>query len=104
MRWILALLLLTAMKSAEKARLGKDYALLFAVENYTSWRPLSYPIDDAEAIAKDLKEFYGFEVEIVRDPDKKTIQDKLLEYTKRSFAGDAQLLVYFSGHSGFPVS
>jgi len=74
------------------------------VENYTSWKPLSYPMDDAEAIAKDLKEFYGFEVEIVRDPDKKTIQDKLLEYTKRSFAGDAQLLVYFSGHGSFSES
>lgn len=82
-------------------RQGKDYALLFAVKNYTYWKPLSYPIDDADSIAKDLRELYGFQVEIVRDPSKAAIQDKLLEYGRRTYPADGQLLVFFSGHGAF---
>jgi sulfatase modifying factor 1 len=101
MRWIFMLLLLVGIKSTEVTRVGKDFALLFAVENYSEWNKLSYPIDDAEAIAKDLEELYGFQVEIVRDPDKKILQDKLREYGARSYPADGQLLVFFSGHGTF---
>lgn len=85
-------------------RPGKDYALLFAVETYSNgWKPLQYPIDDAEAIAKDLQSLYGFQVELVRNPSRKQIREKLLEYGRKTFAEDAQLFVFFSGHGSFAV-
>jgi formylglycine-generating enzyme required for sulfatase activity len=85
-------------------RPGKDYALLFAVENYSNgWSPLRYPIDEAEAIARDLQSLYGFQVELIRNPSKKQIQEKLLEYGRRkeNYVEDAQLFVFFSGHGSF---
>jgi Caspase domain len=82
-------------------RPNKDYALFFAINDYDHWEDLANPISDAEAVAKDLKDLYGFETEIVRNPDKKTIQDKIEAYRKKTYAKDAQLLIFFSGHGEF---
>jgi formylglycine-generating enzyme required for sulfatase activity len=83
-------------------RPGKDYALFFAIENYSNgWSKLQYPIDDAEAIANDLRNLYGFQVELLRNASKTEIQDKLLEYGRKTYAPDAQLFVFFSGHGEF---
>ncbi|MFZ4559730.1 MAG: caspase family protein, partial [Saprospiraceae bacterium] len=104
MRWILALLLLTAMKSAEKARLGKDYALLFAVSNYDYAAPfgnLKNPVKDARDIAKELKEMYGFETIVYENPTKGKIEEVLEQWQKKTFAPDAQVFVFFSGHGTF---
>jgi hypothetical protein len=40
----------------EEWRQRKDYALLFATNEYDSWEPLVNPIPDAEAIAAELKD------------------------------------------------
>jgi Caspase domain/Thrombospondin type 3 repeat len=86
-------------------RPGKDYALLFAVESYSNgWPALQHPIDDAEMIAKDLENLYGFQVELVRNPTKTKIQEKLREYERKTYAPDAQLFVFFSGHGSFSVT
>src|SRR5210317_1443913 len=78
-------------------RAGKDYALFFAVQNYDSWNDLRNPIRDAEAIAEELKERYGFRTEIVREPSRKKIYSKLREYHQKSYAEDAQLFIFFAG-------
>ncbi len=83
------------------SRPGKDYALFFAVEDYRHWNNLNNPISDAEAIAAELKTKYGFTIEIVRNPSKTEIYDKLERYTQRSYASDAQLLIFFTGHGHF---
>lgn len=82
-------------------RPGKDYALFFAVNDYDYWEDLANPISEVEAIAKDLKDLYGFETEIVRNPDRKTILDKIEVYRQKTYAQDAQLLIFFSGHGEF---
>ncbi|MCO6476413.1 MAG: SUMF1/EgtB/PvdO family nonheme iron enzyme [Phaeodactylibacter sp.] len=82
-------------------RPGKDYALFFAVEQYQEWPMLHNPIDDAEEIAKDLRELYGFNTEVVPNPTRNQIYDKLDAYQKKAYAEDAQLLIFFSGHGDF---
>ncbi|MEO1255157.1 MAG: SUMF1/EgtB/PvdO family nonheme iron enzyme, partial [Bacteroidota bacterium] len=81
---------------------GKDFALFFAVDNYKSIRPLKNPIENSEAIAKILKDEFGFQVEIIRNPTQMQIENKLKEYKnnfdKLMLDEDAQLFISFSGH------
>ena len=79
----------------------KDYALLFATDEYESWDNLQNPINDASTIAGELKEIYGFEVEIVKNPSKKEVLQKLREYTKKSYMPNDQLFILFAGHGYF---
>ena len=83
------------------ARAKKDYALFFAVRDYAEWPDLKNPIADAEAVAADLRQFYKFETEVVRNPTRNQILDKLAEYRAKLYDDDAQLLVFFSGHGYF---
>ena len=84
-------------------RQGKDYALFIAVKDYddNGWSDLRNPISDAEAIAKELKENYNFQTEIIRNPTRNTIYDVLERYQKKAFPKDGQLLIFFSGHGQF---
>ena len=58
-------------------RSGKDYALFFAVQDYSEWPDLRNPISDAETIAKELRKNYGFKTEVVKNPDLEGIYKKL---------------------------
>jgi hypothetical protein len=82
----------------------KDYALLFATNKYDNWDDLVNPVDDAHEIAKELKEKYGFEVEIVEDPTTERIWEKLREYNERKFGAQDQLFVFFAGHGHYDES
>lgn len=62
---------------------------------------MSNPIKDAQTIAEDLKDSYGFETEVVTNPTKRQIYDKLDAYQKKQYAQDGQLLIFFSGHGKF---
>jgi sulfatase modifying factor 1 len=104
LRIILILLVVVAGLNptiSQTNRQGKDFALFFAVENYSHWSALHNPIDDAEEIAKDLEELYGFETEVVKNPSRNQIYDKLDIYQRKAYAKDAQLLIFFSGHGDF---
>ncbi len=79
----------------------KDYALLFATDQYDNWTDLVNPIDDARSIAKVLKEKYGFETEIVENPNLDDVFIKLVEYRLRKFKPQDQLLIFFAGHGYF---
>lgn len=83
------------------SRKGKDIALFFAGEDYLYWPLLRHPISEVEQIAQELKQNYDFEIEIVHNPKRKTIYDKLEAYRDRTYAEDAQLLIFFSGHGEF---
>lgn len=92
-------------RSAERApviRKDKDYALFFAVNQYDKMRPLSNPIRDAEAIAGELENQYGFNAEVVKNPTLDQVEQKLKFYQKQfasgRFAPDGQLLIFFTGH------
>lgn len=84
------------------AREGKDYALFFAASNYQdqTLSTLKNAITDAERIAGLLKEHYGFEVEVVKDPTYELIEQKLYEYKAlfedKSWSSNSQLLIFFA--------
>lgn len=95
-------LLVFEMK-AQPDRTNKDYALFFAVEDYQdgAWSDLRNPISDAKAISKELEDTYGFNTEIIENPPKERIFTVLNSYLSKSYAEDAQLLVFISGHGIF---
>jgi Caspase domain len=79
----------------------KDYVLLFATDQYDNWTDLVNPIEDAHSIAKVLKEKYGFQTEIVENPNLDDVFIKLAEYSQRNFKPQDQLLIFFAGHGYF---
>ena len=76
----------------------KDYALLFATNKYDNWSDLVNPVFDVQSIAKELKERYGFEVEIVLDAEQNVVMTKLREYAQRNYQPQDQLFIFFAGH------
>jgi Caspase domain len=79
----------------------KDYALLFATDKYDYWDDLVNPIEDAHALARELKERYNFEVEIVENAEQNTVFEKIREYNERKYKPQDQLFVFFAGHGHF---
>ena len=83
-------------------RLGKDYALLFAVDTYDHWDSLEYPFVDAVSIQRDLEDIYGFdEVELIRNPTNIEVHDALHKYAQKEYHPEDQLLIFFAGHGDF---
>lgn len=88
-------------------RQNKDYALFFAVSDYTdgSYAKLQNPLKDTEAIAQELSQRYGFRTEMLKNPTRAQIKAKIEEYAKKfetkEFDPEGQLLLFFSGHGEF---
>ena len=97
--------LLQDVFATESARPSKDYALFFAAEQYKNLDRLKNPISDARKLAQKQAEEYEFEVEIVENPNRKTIKAKLEQYRDLFDQGDldkeGQLLIFFTGHGIF---
>lgn len=84
---------------ADAAKLGrKDYALIFATDQYDNWNPLVNPIFDARAIAADLEKYFGFKVDIVENPTQEQVFIKLREYAEKKYNPLDQLFIFFAGH------
>jgi hypothetical protein len=106
MRFTILILLLSAAINGytQSTRSGQDHALFFAVSNYENdgLTDLEQPIPNARAIAKELKQRFGFKTEIVEDPTLVEIQTKLADYQRRYANGglprNGQLFIFFSGH------
>lgn len=79
----------------------KDYALVFATDNYDHWDDLVNPVNDGHTVANELREKYGFETEVVENADFETVFQKLREYNERKFRPQDQLLIFFAGHGMF---
>ncbi len=102
---LLAVLFISFSKpTAHKPRKGKDYALLFAVQTYDDPKlnTLKYPIENAKDIKTELETNYDFEVELVTNPTKRQIRNKLNEYETKfangTFNKEGQLFLFFTGH------
>jgi uncharacterized caspase-like protein len=92
----------SAVSRAPRARTGKDYALLIATNTYDEWSGLTNPVPDAEAIEDELKNYYGFETELITNPTKAGIIAALKKYKNQTkFADDDQLFIFFAGHGTF---
>lgn len=89
-------------KSEARGLIGKCYALLIGIDQYLYWDKLYNPVRDVNAIAQVLKENYGFETDLlINPPDKKTIQQKLTEWSFRDYEPNDQLLVVVAAHGYF---
>jgi len=82
----------------------KDYILIFATNKYDNWDDLVNPVDDSQAIAKELKDKYGFVVDMVENPTVEMVWEKLREYNERKFAPQDQLMIFFAGHGHYDES
>jgi hypothetical protein len=78
-----------------------DYALIFAINEYDEWNDLSNPVFDAEAVKEELESYYGFKVELILNPKRITILEKIREYAAKTYLPKDQLLVFFAGHGKF---
>jgi hypothetical protein len=76
-------------------------ALLFATNHYEHFDSLFNPIDDARAIAAELRDNYGFVTETVEDPPRDTIEARILKCMERTYADEDQLFVFIAGHGEF---
>ena len=79
----------------------KDYALLFAVEDYDHWPNLRNPIPDAQKIQQDLEDIYGFKTRLIKNPTKLEIFRVFREYAEMVYTDDSQLFIFFAGHGHF---
>lgn len=80
---------------------GTDYAVFFAVKDYDQWDDLRTPIQDAQAIAKVLRNKYDFKTEILENPTWNEITDKILALKEMQFHPEDQLMIFFTGHGQF---
>ncbi len=87
------------LASLESGR--SDYALIFGTNEYKEWGELTNPVYDAETIAKELEESYGFQVDLVLNPTKEMMEQKLVGLYDRSYMENDQLFVFFAGHGQF---
>ncbi len=83
------------------ARFGKDYALIICTDEYDNYNNLSNPVFDGESIGQELKDNFGFEVEVIKNPSRLEIYQALRAYGKRQYSDDDQLFIFIAGHGEF---
>ncbi len=85
--------------SPNKVQLSrKDYALLFATYTYDEWGNLVNPKKDVDDIARELRNNYNFEVEVVYNATANEMKSKLREYIRKQYTDSDQLFIFFAGH------
>ena len=78
-----------------------DYGLIIATNDYDEWDDLTNPVFDANTIAQELSDHYGFKVEKLLNPTTGQIISKLREYSKRTYLPNDQLFIFIAGHGQF---
>ncbi|AZQ62226.1 hypothetical protein EI427_08245 [Flammeovirga pectinis] len=76
------------------------YALLIGTDQYQDFDDLKNPIYDTEGVAEVLKEDYEFEVEILKNPSKTMILNKLRAYKDKLKKYD-RFILYIAGHGTY---
>jgi hypothetical protein len=74
--------------------------LLIGIDQYDQferWPPLNNPILDATSIADVLNTRFGFETEVVKNPDKKCFGHFLGKYGAKAYGDDEQLFIFLAG-------
>ncbi len=78
-----------------------DYALVFATDQYDHWPDLVNPVFDGKTIADELKERYGFQVEVVENATQNEILKKIRDYIGKEYKPLDQLFIFFAGHGNY---
>lgn len=87
---------------ADAAKLERtDYAILFATNDYDNWPDLTNPVNDTRMIAKELRETYGYQVEIVEGGSQTDILTKIRGYAEKKYKPLDQLFIFFAGHGQY---
>ena len=84
----------------QKFDFGDYHALVIGNNAYDydkGWEPLDTAVNDAKAVAKVLREKYGFNVRLELNADRDTLLTAL-EETRKSLTSKDNLLVYYAGH------
>jgi Caspase domain len=79
---------------------GNYYALVIGIDEYPSPLPsLKTAVADAQAVSSELREDYGFQVQLLlnRDATRAHILDAITRYRDTLSAND-NLLIYYAGH------
>jgi peptidoglycan hydrolase CwlO-like protein len=79
------------------AGFGQYHALVIGNDHYKYWPQLMNALADASAIARVLKEHYGFQVTLLKDATRGQIMKALNQYRKVLTEKD-NLLIYYAGH------
>jgi hypothetical protein len=79
------------------AGFGRYHALVIGNDHYKHWPQLTNAVSDATAVAKVLKEHYGFQVTLLKDATRAQIMKALNQYRKILTEKD-NLLIYYAGH------
>jgi predicted nucleic acid-binding Zn-ribbon protein len=86
-----------AASKQDLAMFGRYHALVIGNDHYKHWPQLMNAVSDATAIAKVLKERYGFQVTLLKDTSRAQIMKALNQYRKVLTEKD-NLLIYYAGH------
>lgn len=77
------------------------YALLIGVEDYESnldgIQNLSYAIDDAVELGKLLEQYFGYKVQVLKDPTRRDVFEALDEHASKLSKDDA-FIFFYAGH------
>ncbi len=96
---LIALAVVPAAAQAQTASgFGRFHAVVIGCQNYKHLRTLKTPLADAKAVAKVLKEQYGFTVNLLLDKNRDEIMLALSELRKTMTAEEDSLLIYYAGH------
>ncbi|TMI92437.1 MAG: hypothetical protein E6H08_12030 [Bacteroidetes bacterium] len=76
----------------------KNYALIFATDNYNEFPKLGNPLFDAKSIADMLREDFDFSTELMENKTLEEIENTLSDYRDKNFGPNDQLFIFFAGH------
>ncbi|HEY8521316.1 MAG TPA: caspase family protein [Gammaproteobacteria bacterium] len=76
---------------------GRYYALIIGVQHYERLDSLASPANDASRVARLLEERYGFDVQVLVDPDQVTVM-RAVNQLNETLTAEDNLLIYFAGH------
>ncbi len=78
-----------------------DYALIFATDEYDHWGDLVNPVFDSRTIANELKNTYGFKVDVLENGTQAEVLKKIREYAEKKYKPLDQLFIFFAGHGNY---
>jgi uncharacterized caspase-like protein len=77
---------------------GHYRALTVGINQYDLLPTLKNPINDAEAVARELKTQFGFEVRVLQNPDKREFMTELAKLQSETFGPDDELFIFIASH------
>ena len=79
----------------------QDYALLIGTDKYDHWSDLVNPVYDVETISGILDDNFGFETDVLTNPEQEDFLVKIKEYSQKKYRPQDQLLIFIAGHGQF---